>query len=199
MQVMWYLHLRKPIEKVHGDSPYALLYYIDRSDCRDKQFAIELSEGYTGRPVVMNEFGGEITPNPAYKITNRGCVRDVEIRPIQGITMERIIQRFKELALKLELDEPPEREFYLRYPNEMAEDMFETGLLSKSKWTDYQKNKSAPIGDWKCMYCSFSAECYPEGVDTDLSGDKNLATRLVRLSIEQGEQFIETGQLPVTA
>jgi hypothetical protein len=72
MQVMWYLHLRKPIEKVHGESPYALLYYIDRSDCRDKQFAIELSEGYTGRPKVMNEFGGEITPNPAYKIHNRG-------------------------------------------------------------------------------------------------------------------------------
>ncbi len=199
MQVMWYLHLRKPIEKIHGDSPYALLYYIDRSDCRDKQFAIELSDGYTGRPAVMNQYGIEITPNPAYKIDNRACVRDVEIRPVQGITMERIIQRFASLSLKLESDEPPEREFYLRFPDEMAEDMFETGVLSRSKWNEHQKDKSAPVGDWKCLYCSFSASCYPEGVDTDLSADTNLANRLVRLTTQEGEQFIQTGELPTVA
>ena len=32
MQVMWYLHLREKIEQVHGESPYALIYYIDRAD-----------------------------------------------------------------------------------------------------------------------------------------------------------------------
>jgi len=141
----------------------------------------------------------EIKPNPAYKIDNRACVRDVEIRPVQGITMERIIERFKELAVKLESDEPPEREFYLRYPDEMAEDMFETGILSRSKWNEHQKDKSAPVGDWKCLYCSFSASCYPEGVDTDLSADKKLANRLVRLTTEEGEQYIQTGKLPVVA
>jgi len=179
--------------------PYALLYYIDRSDCRDKQFAVELSEGYTGKPILMNNYGGEITPNPAYKIDNRACVRDVEIRPVQGISMERIIQRFASLSLKLESDEPPEREFYLRYPDEMAEDMFETGLLSRSKWNEHQKQPSAPVGDWKCLYCSYSANCYPEGVDTDLSQDTNLAKRLVRLSTADGEQYIQTGKLPVSA
>jgi CRISPR/Cas system-associated exonuclease Cas4 (RecB family) len=199
MQVMWYLHLRKPLEKVHGESPYALLYYIDRSDCRDKQFPIDLEESYTGRAIVRNEFGSEITPNPAYRIANRGCVRDVEIRPIQGLTMERIIERFKTLATKLKSDKPPEREFFMRYPDEMAEDLFETGLLSKTKWNEHQKDASAPVGDWNCSYCSFSAECYPEGADTDISADKNLVKRNVRLSEEDGEKFLKSGKLPVVA
>ena len=55
------------------------------------------------------------------------------------------------------------------------------------------------MGDWKCLYCSFSANCYPEGVDTDLSADTKLANRLVRLTTEEGKQYIETGKLPVVA
>ena len=53
--------------------------------------------------------------------------------------------------------------------------------------------------DWNCLYCSFTSECYPEGVDTDLSNDTNLAHRNMRLSIEQGEEFVKTGKLPVAA
>lgn len=113
--------------------------------------------------------------------------------------MERIIERFKTLTTKLKSDKPPEREFFMRYPDEMAEDLFETGLLSKTKWTQHQKDASAPVGDWNCSYCSFSAECYPEGADTDISGDKNLVNRNVRLSEEDGEKFLKSGKLPVVA
>ena len=80
--------------------------------------------------------------------------------------MERIIERFKELAVKLESDEPPEREFYLRYPDEMAEDMFETGILSRSKWNEHQKKPLAEIGDWNCSYCDWKGVCYPQGIFT---------------------------------
>ena len=39
----------------------------------------------------------------------------------------------------------------------------------------------------------------PEGADTDISGDKNLINRNVRLSEEDGEKFLKSGKLPVVA
>lgn len=196
MQVMWYLHLRKPIEAVHGDVPYALLYYIDRADCRDNQFMVELSDDYTGKPIIRGPHGNILTPNPAYQIDNRGCVRPVQVRPIQGLEMDRIIDRFAELDAKLKSDEPPSREFFLRYPEELAEDLFETGVLAKTKWGEYQKDESATVGDWECAFCDFVSSCYPEGAATDISGDGILTLRQNRLTVEQGEAFIKTGALP---
>ncbi len=196
MQVMWYLHLRKPIEKVHGESPYALIYYIDRADCRDKQFMVELEDSYTGKAIVKRGDGKLIVPNPRYSQANRYCKIEVETRPIEGLTMERIIDRFAELEQKLSEDEPPEREYFLRYPEELADDLFQLGQLSKTKYDLFNSNRNEPVGDFKCFYCPFTEHCYPEGVNTDISEDEPLQKRLHRLSKSETESFLNTGKLP---
>ena len=53
-----------------------------------------------------------IVPNPNYSQDNRYCKTDAEVRPIKGLTMQRIIDRFAELEHKLAQDEPPEREYF---------------------------------------------------------------------------------------
>lgn len=196
MQVMWYLHLRENIEKVHGESPYALIYYIDRSDCRDKQFVIELSEGYEGAAVVKTGTGKMIIPNPNYSQDNRFCKKDVEVNPVKGLTMERIIKRFSELESKLKQDEPPEREYFLRYPEPLADELFEIGQMSKSRYDKFNYSKNEPIGDFKCGFCDFSETCYPKGAQTDISKDRALQMRLNRLTDEEADSFIASGVLP---
>lgn len=196
MQVMWYLHLREKIEQVHGESPYALIYYIDRADCRDKQFVVELSDGYEGEAVVKTATGKMIVPNPNYSQDNRYCKTDAEVRPIKGLTMERIIDRFAELEHKLAQDEPPEREYFLRYPEPLADDLFQLGQLSKSRYDQYNLSRNEPIGDFKCAFCDFSEVCYPQGAQTDITEDGKLQMRLHRLTDKQAEEFIESGELP---
>ena len=196
MQVMWYLHLRKPIEEVHGESPYALIYYLDRADCRDKQFVIELEDSYTGKAVIKRGDGRLIVPNPRYSQANRYCKIDAEIRPIEGLTMERVIERFAILEKKLEQEEPPEREYFLRYPEELADDLFNLAQLSKTKYDLFNSNRNEPVGDFKCFYCAFTEHCYPEGVKTDISTDEPLQKRLHRLSKDETAVFIKSGKLP---
>ncbi len=182
MQVMMYLHLREPIENVHGKLPYFLLYYMDRADCRDTQFKITLSEDYEGEPVIQDIYGNMVAPSVAYPIENKNCQLAVEVNPVQNLSIENMLKRYERLKGLIDMDEPPEREFFLRYPQALAQDLFELGILSKTKWNDYQKKESAEVGDWQCAYCDWKEECYPNGVETDITGETNLLKRVERLS-----------------
>ena len=93
-----------------------------------------------------------IVPNPNYSQDNRYCKTDAEVRPIKGLTMQRIIDRFAELEHKLAQDEPPEREYFLRYPEPLADDLFQLGQLSKSRYDQYNLSRNEPIGDFKCAF-----------------------------------------------
>jgi CRISPR/Cas system-associated exonuclease Cas4 (RecB family) len=182
MQVMMYLHLRKPIENVHGQMPYFLLYYMDRADCRDTQFKITLSGDYEGEPIIHDIYGNLVEPSIAYPIDNRNCELMVEIKPVQNLTIENMLKRYERLKEVVIMDEPPNREFFLRYPDELAQDLFELGILSKTKWGDFQRKKDAKVGDWQCSFCDWQEECYPEGANTDISQELDLLKRVKRIS-----------------
>jgi len=68
----------------------------------------------------------------------------------------------------LKSDTPPNREFALRYSDEVFEMMVENGTLSKTKTKQWEQNPLNTVGDWQCSYCDWKDECYPFSVLTEL-------------------------------
>ena len=116
MQTAIYLHMREKLEKHYDvEIPYFLLGYL-LVDCGKRtQFRIELKDGYSGEIIVKDEYGEIIKPNVAY-LMELGVNSDNLVKKIEGLTIENIIERYEEMLLKLMNDEPPERDFNLRYP-----------------------------------------------------------------------------------
>jgi hypothetical protein len=62
----------------------------------------------------------------------------------------------------------PPAEYQLRYSDDKINMLFNEGLISKTKFGNWQKQKqgSETIGDWHCAYCNFKSRCvsveYPE-------------------------------------
>ena len=82
------------------------------------------------------------------------------------MTTDNILARYSELADKLELPDPPEREYQLRYNDTTARRKFAIGDLSKTKFAQWEKKPLAEVGDWQCSYCDFKSHCYPVSVLT---------------------------------
>jgi len=167
MQVALYLRMRKNLEEHYNvEIPYFLLVYYLVDSGESTQFRIELSDGYQGEIIVKNRDGKVIKPNAAYCFEmemNEMLLPDM----VQEMTMENILNRYRELQEKLTVDTPPERDFELRYQNadQVAED-FKLGIITKSRHDEYLKKELASIGDWQCSFCDWKEVCYPQGVLT---------------------------------
>ena len=163
MQTAMYLAMRKKHEDHYGVTiPYYLIFYFDVADGTYKQFKVELSNGYDGDVIVTTMDGKPVVPDPLYGLQ----IGEPLYPPWQGLTIENILKRYSELADKLELDDPPPREFQLRYDEATAKRKFATGDLSKTKFNDWEKKPLAEVGDWQCSYCDFKSHCYPVSVFT---------------------------------
>lgn len=88
-----------------------------------------------------------------------------------GITIGDIINRYKELADKLNKNEFPDREFQLSYTDSEMVVLSERGLLSKTtneQWQKYWERKQTggrqvkrpQHGDMECSLCPFKDVCY---------------------------------------
>ena len=88
-------------------------------------------------------------------------------QPIEGLTIENILARYVESYEKLKEDTPPDRDFSLRFSDELFEELKAKGELTKTKIAAFEKNATNPVGDWQCSYCDWADECYPFGVLTD--------------------------------
>lgn len=158
MQAALYLsYFSKP---ENGGVERVILTYMDRS-CSD--------------PKAQMEF--EITLNPVGDKTyiHVECYNSSGLfysYDIPGITMEGIFSRYQELmdSLKNSLDIPPKADFYHIYPEDMVEEKFSSGEISKTAYEKYKKDPSKnPIGHWLCMsYCNYRDLCK---VQKDIDGD----------------------------
>ena len=82
------------------------------------------------------------------------------------MTIENLLNRYRELQVKLLVETPP-RDFELRYSDiERVEEDFKLGVMTKSRYEDYHRNELKPIGDWQCSFCDWKDHCYPQGVLT---------------------------------
>jgi hypothetical protein len=166
MQAAMYLHTRKVVEDTYGVTiPYFVIVYEIVDSCNTNQFRIELSNGYDGEILVKTMDGQLITPetDPMVQLKD-----NIMYSPIQGFTIENILERYMECHEKLKSDSPPDREFALRYSDEVFEMMVANGTLSKTKTQQWEKSPTAAVGDWQCSYCDWKDECYPFSVFTEL-------------------------------
>ncbi|MHA1286850.1 MAG: hypothetical protein ACTSPB_05540 [Candidatus Thorarchaeota archaeon] len=167
MQVALYLRMRKALEDHYDVTiPYFLIVYYLVDSGETTQFRLELSDGYTGEIIVKDRDGTIIKPNAGYAFDMK---LEEAILPtkIQNMTTDNLLNRYRELQVKLLADEPPEREFELRYSDvERVEEDFKLGVMTKSRFEDYMRNDLKTIGDWQCSFCDWRDHCYPQGVLT---------------------------------
>ena len=164
MQTGLYLHTRKVIEEAYGVSiPYFVLVYELVDSCLTSQFRIELSNDYDGEILVKTLDGRPILPqtDPMVKLE-----QDIQYKPMQGLTIENIVDRFMECHEKLKKDSPPDRDYELRYSDKTFEKLTAQGDMTKTKSALFGKDINASVGDWQCSYCDWKDECYPFGVLT---------------------------------
>jgi len=167
MQVALYLRMRKALEDHYGvEIPYFIIVYYMVDSGETNQFRLELSDGYTGEIIVKDRDGKVIHPNAGYAF-DVGMSEAMLPEKIKGLTLDNMMTRYRELQEKLLSEEPPARDFELRYSNEeRVKQDFELGLLSKSRFEDYNRKKLLPIGDWQCSFCDWKDVCYPQSVLT---------------------------------
>jgi len=165
MQAAMYLHCRKAVEKAYDvEIPYFVIVYEIVDSCATNQFRIELSNGYDGEILVKTMDGRLITPETDPMVQLK---EDVVYEAIKGLTLENMLERYMECWEKLKAESPPDREFVLRYSDEVFEMMVEQGTMSKAKTKLWESNELAAVGDWQCSYCDWKDECYPFGVLTE--------------------------------
>jgi hypothetical protein len=167
MQTGMYLHTRKVVEETYGVKiPYAVLVYEIVDSCSTNQFRIELSNDYDGEILVKTLDGRPILPqtDPMEQLKDPNGKTNL---PIAGLTIENILERYVESYEKLKADTPPDRDFNLRFSDELFEELSQQGELTKTKKAAFEKNANAAVGDWQCSYCDWKDECYPFGVMTE--------------------------------
>lgn len=71
-----------------------------------------------------------------------------------------IYDRYDELAVLVNLDTPPTREFIYEYSDEQVEEKNKRGEISKTKYNAWKKNQKT-ISDWQCLYCAHLDRCWP--------------------------------------
>ena len=170
LQTAMYLRNRKKLEDYYGIKiDYFIITYVAVDMSTFKSFIVRLEDGYSGRIIVTDIHGNELTPSMEYALH-----KGVDVEKIQGMTIEEIIRRYRVLQDKLESDEPPEREFDLRYSDAKAKRLFETGMMSKTAYKRFTDNELAEEGDWQCRYCDFKSECLPLGVLSSAVDDGQL-------------------------
>jgi len=161
MQTALYLHTRHVLEDYYNVKiPFFVITYLLRDSGFKKSFRVELSDGYEGRIVVKTMDGEEIKPNSAMALK-----WNTNVQPI-NLTIEMMRERFAETVEHLESDTLPDRDFELRYSDDKAKELFELGVLSKTKYAKHGKDPLAEIGDWNCAYCDWKDLCYPQGIFT---------------------------------
>ena len=77
-----------------------------------------------------------------------------------GISVPKVVARFKELDAMLEDNTVPKRDFQLKYSKERLDKLSKTKRMSKTNAEDFNKVGQVDMGDWQCSYCDFKDYCW---------------------------------------
>lgn len=75
------------------------------------------------------------------------------------IGLEPMLKRFRVLDSYVDKKELPPRDFAIKYSEEYAKKLVETGR-KKSWWLNNWKKNKGICGDWMCSFCGFRTECW---------------------------------------
>ena len=91
-----------------------------------------------------------------------------------GISLQSTMRNYKFILDSAKSQKVPDRDYYLKYTEEMIDKMYEDGLLGKTDTTQYEKRKkqlaegkkrvvkAVEKGDWQCRFCDYQVTCYKE-------------------------------------
>ena len=163
MQTAMYLMMRWKMEEYYGvliDS--FRIVYCQVDDGLTTFFDISLSDGYEGNVIIKDRYGELVKPDVLASLE-----AGVNLDPISGLTTDNIKDRFYECAEKLlDTENPPERDYQLRFDEKTFEKKLASGDISKTGASTWEKKPLAQIGDWQCRFCDWGEVCMPFGVLT---------------------------------
>ncbi len=171
MQTAIYLHMRKPLEEYYGVRIESFrIVYCQVDDGHTTWFDISLSDGYDGEIIVKDRYGIELEPDALASLE-----AGAPMQKISGLTMDKIKDRYYKVLDHLkDTENPPPRDFQLRYDAETFELKMERGELSKTAIGNWEKKPNMEVGDWNCRYCDWGDTCYPYGIHTNAVEDGEL-------------------------
>lgn len=78
--------------------------------------------------------------------------------------VEEIIRRWEELEMYLKKGELPPRDYYIKYPDEIAEKLYQEYLATTKakKPLSFKAWRRKKKGDWQCSYCLYKDLCLKE-------------------------------------
>jgi hypothetical protein len=91
-----------------------------------------------------------------------------------GISMQSVMRNYKIILDALESGEAPPRDYCASYTEEMIDELYEAGKLTKTDTAQYEKRKkqieegkarivkAVEKGDWQCRFCEYQTFCYKE-------------------------------------
>ena len=163
MQTAIYLRMRGKLEEYYGvEIDSFRIVYCQVDDGLTTFFDISLSDGYGGEVIIKDRNGAVIQPDAVASLE-----AGVHLDPITGLTIENILDRYYQMQEYLEdLENPPARDYQLRYDEETFEKMQASGDVSKTAAKKWESNPLNQVGDWQCRYCDWSDHCLPYGVLT---------------------------------
>jgi len=77
------------------------------------------------------------------------------------VTLRGIRERILELEDYIEQEKLPPRDYALKYSEEKAKALIESGRKKKYWLGNWKRNKGI-VGDWNCTYCNFKSKCWSE-------------------------------------
>ena len=77
------------------------------------------------------------------------------------VTLRGIRERILELEDYIEQGKLPPRDYALKYSEEKAKALIESGRKKKYWLGNWKRNKGI-VGDWQCTYCDFKSKCFSE-------------------------------------
>ena len=163
MQTAMYLRMRWKLEDYYGviiDS--FRIVYCQVDDGLTTYFDISLSDGYGGKVVIKDRYGDIVVPDVLASLE-----AGINLDPVSGLTIDNIMDRYYECAEKLlDTENPPDRDYQLRFSEESFEKKRAAGDVSKTAAGAWEKKPLAEIGDWQCRFCDWKEVCLPYGVLT---------------------------------
>jgi hypothetical protein len=148
LQIVTYLWNHKDMENLVGGK----LIYILRDNMSRIEFDITIDEAENGLHRVFIDG----------KPDNRFYVEDIIQR--YEILRECAVEAGKKINAgmpKENIDVPP-RDYSLLFTDEEVEDKFQMGLLGKTKYNAFQKDKNERPGDFQCGYCDYKDLCWKQ-------------------------------------
>lgn len=169
LQVLLYLYFYNLSKQSDFTLPKFVMTYIERGEVEKTSHVVEITED--GYPVI----NGIIMKNlSALEVDHRGPNGSTWLKKSLDYEFNvfDILDRYKYVNDCVKEKKLPSPDFTMMFTEDEIEKRLNAGEVSKTKYTNWKRGKTAAIGDWQCAYCSYRNRCIK-----DAGGPQNVNPR----------------------